>query len=121
MRISLMPMRMDARLDVEVRGETLILNGEAVDLSATTRTKPLVPEGEMPWIIGEVTRGAEGLALTLLLPHGPQAPDATRYPKDIVVLKDGAVSLPPHEETGQTPDVAPDVQALLGDIAHPVG
>lgn len=121
MRISLLPMRMDTRLEVEVKGETLILNGEAVDLSGAKKSKPLVPEAGAPWIIGEVTRGADGLALTLLMPHGASAPDETRFPSDILVVSDGVLSLPPYEDPDTGPKVAFDALDPEAGNLPPIG
>jgi hypothetical protein len=101
MKIRLVPARMDDRIEVAVRGETLIVNGIEVDLSAATAAAPLLPEAGQPWILDAVIRhetGADrGLELSLLLPHGANAPAETRFPADLVVTEDGPVALPPYD------------------------
>ena len=112
MKIALVPMRMDGRLELAVKGETLVLNGAAVDLSAATAKMPLVPETELPWILGEVVRVAGALQVTLLLPQGADAPEETRFPADLLIARDGPVTLPPYECA---------VEAEAAEIGDPPG
>lgn len=100
MQIQLSPVLTPAHLIVEKAGEVLTINGEAFDFSA------LPDGGELPadaitseWIIGPVTRVSGELHLTLILPHGDDAPEATRFPEPITVTGDGPVDLPPYEVT----------------------
>lgn len=94
------PIRMDDTLTVTRAGDVLTLNGEALDFG------PLPPGGTLPrdviaspWIAGDVTRDANGvLTVPLLLPHGPDAPEAVRFPEPLVVGGDGPVGLPCFDE-----------------------
>lgn len=87
MLITLAPMRSDEMLQVSRQGDVLVLNGEGVDLAAG---------GTSRWIVGQPQKEEGGWSLTLILPHGPGAPDETLFPKPIEVRGDGAVELPPH-------------------------
>ena len=93
--LTLTPIRMQGPLAVAVRGDTLILNGEDFDFG------PL-PEGAVlpraavasDWLASDVTRRAGVLHLSLMLPHGADAPLDTRYPIPILVTRDGTVTMP---------------------------
>lgn len=97
--ISLSPQRRDDTLTATVAGDVLVLNGAPLDLAT------LPPGGTMPraeagndWIASDIVRSESGeIALTLILPHGPDAPEATRFPEPITVTADGPVTLPPHD------------------------
>ncbi len=49
------------------------------------------------WLSGDVTRVGGVLNLTLILPHGANAPHATRFPAPVTVTTDGPVPLPPYD------------------------
>lgn len=99
--ISFSPMRRDDRLSLAVAGESLILNGARLDLSA-------IPEGAtLPraavacdWLAGDIQRHDGVLHLALILPHGPipwPAPPqslALVHPEPVIVGTDGPVALP---------------------------
>lgn len=104
MKIRLVPIRMDERLTVSVQGDVLVLNGVALDLSKVTAKAPMQPGAGMPWVQGEILRNGKVLEVTLLLPHGADAPEQTRFPADLLIVKDGPVELPPYE-TPPTEDV----------------
>lgn len=97
MQINFTPMRRDDRLDLSVSGDALTINGEAFDFSG-------VPEGAtLPrdavacdWLASDVERIGGEITLTLVLPHGANAPEETRFPEPISVTS-GAVTLPPYE------------------------
>ncbi|EPX84560.1 hypothetical protein ruthe_02105 [Rubellimicrobium thermophilum DSM 16684] len=79
MIITLVPVRMDSTLTLIREGETLIINGERVDLSAAAEGAPLdlsqrdeagdvvVPH---PWIIGPVERREGGCVCRCCCPMG---------------------------------------------------
>lgn len=98
MLISLSPQRRDDRLTIERTGDALTINGETFDFSP-------IPEGgllprdavECAWLASDVERVDGEIRLTLLLPHGPNAPEATRFPEPIHVTEDGPVALPPYD------------------------
>ena len=99
MQITFSPMRGDTALELERQGDRLILNGATLDLSA-------IPEGatlpatavQSPFVVGDITRTNGVLMLNLVLPHGPNAPEETRFPSPITVTEDGPVALPAYEE-----------------------
>ncbi|MCT4607913.1 MAG: hypothetical protein N4A70_01755 [Pelagimonas sp.] len=100
MQISFSPMRCDQTLRVDRQGDVLTLNGEVFDFT------PLPEGSELPeaaigslWFAGPVRRGPQGLSLTLLLPHGEEAPQAVLFPQPITVDRDGPVALPGQEES----------------------
>jgi hypothetical protein len=103
MILTLIPIRMDARLTLVREGETLVVNGERLDLSAATGDAPLDlsardgagdPVAPHPWIVGPVTRREGRLHLAVLLPHGPDAPESARFPAPLALEADGPVALP---------------------------
>ena len=97
MILTLSPRRSDETLTVERTGDVLTLNGDDLDLS-------VIPEGGLlpatavgtPWIVGNIRRRSGTLSLTLVVPHGPDAPQETRFPTPITLTTDGPVALPPH-------------------------
>lgn len=104
MHLLLSPARRDDRLRLERRGETLILNGEACDLSTVPEGGSLSPEDlGCAWLGGPVSRSGGRLRVPLILPHGPRAPRETLFPEPIEVTQDGPVALPPAraEEGGE--------------------
>jgi len=104
MQIILSPQNRDDRLTLERKGDVLTVNGEAFDFG------PLPEGGTLPaaaiasaWFAGPVTRIGGVLHLTLILPHGHNAPEATRFPVP-VTAGDGPVALPAYDTP--TPEVA---------------
>ena len=92
--ITLSPMRRDDVLTVSVAGDVLVLNGEAIDLATYTAD----PEAPHDWIIGQPVQDGGVWHVTLILPHGENAPYETRFPEPITVTEDGPVQLPPYDE-----------------------
>lgn len=102
MHITLTPMRRDGSLALDRDGDRLTINGTPYDFSA-------IPEGailprdavDCDWLASDVTRRDGRLCLTLILPHGPDAPPEIRYPDPVDIEADGPVPLPgqPREET----------------------
>ncbi|MBS3183767.1 hypothetical protein JIQ88_01560 [Pseudomonas sp. PCH44] len=109
MIINLSPVRMDDRLRVERAGDTLVLNGESFDLSPLLEGASLPASAiSSPWFTGSVDRVGGELSLTLILPHGADAPQSTRFPEPIVTTNDGIVALPPYELAVDEPEEATD-------------
>ena len=100
MIIDFTPIRSETPLTVIRTGDILTLNGEDFDFGP-------IPEGAtLPraaiasaWFAGDVARVEGALQITLLLPHGSDAPPQTRYPTDLTVTRDGQVAIPPYELT----------------------
>ncbi len=86
------PQRRDDRLDLQKRGDTLLINGEAFDPSAYDAS---LPQNNL--IVCEPTQLEDGWSVTIILPHGATAPRVTRFPDPITVSADGPVELPPYE------------------------
>jgi len=51
------------------------------------------------WLASDVTRIDGALHLTLILPHGSNAPHEARFPEPITVTEDGPIALPAYEVT----------------------
>lgn len=107
MKITFSPSRMEAPLTLEKQGDVLTINGEAFDFT------PLPDGHSLPrdaiacdWLASDVARVGGALQLTLVLPHGPQAPQETRFPAPMILTSDGPVDLPPFN----TPDVQTEDQ-----------
>ncbi|MFZ1469982.1 MAG: hypothetical protein WAT09_13545 [Paracoccaceae bacterium] len=106
MHLTFTPIRHDQPMTLIRKGDVLILNGETFDFS------PL-PEGavlpaaaiDSPWFAGPVRREAGILQVTLLLPHGTNAPEQALFPAAIDLSRDGPVALPPYAPK-ETLDVA---------------
>ena len=100
MQITLTPQRRDDTLTLTRSGDVLTINGEAFDFTA-------IPEGgTLPrdavacdWLASDVTRTEGVLHLTLILPHGVDAPQATLFPAALTLTGDGPVALPAYEVT----------------------
>lgn len=98
MEITLSPVRSDKTLMLTRTGDVLTINGEDFDFSGVPAGATL-PKGAIAcdWIARDVERSAAGdLTVPLILPHGADAPEATRFPDPITVTADGPVPLPPH-------------------------
>lgn len=111
MIIALSPSRMDAPLNVERSGDALTINGQSFDFS------PIPDGGLLPraavdcaYLASDVERLDGEIHLTLILPHGADAPEETRFPEPIHVTEDGPVPLPPYDAAPEGPDEpeAPD-------------
>lgn len=116
--IKLSPQRRDDSLSLKKHGDTLFVNGQAVDLKIYD---PHVSPCE--WIIGTPERVEDGWNLQILLPHGHPAPHATRFPAPIDATDDGPIHLPPY--TGPDEDaaaLAAEIQGILARVkpAHMV-
>ena len=99
MNITFSPVRMDDGLALERLGDTLVINGETFDFSQLEEGDILPAEAvACPWIASDVRRQAGRIALTILLPHGPDAPDRVRFPDPLDLQTDGPVPLPTDEE-----------------------
>lgn len=99
MKINLKPIRYDKELTLVKNGKTLTLNGDEFDLSVIPEGATL-PNGAIDsiWFAGDVVCGDDGeLELTLLLPHGANAPEETLFPEPIINPADGPILLPQYE------------------------
>lgn len=95
MILTLTPCRGDTPLAAELAGDVLVLNGAAFDFSALPEGG-LLPQAtvDCAWIASDVTRSGGHVCMTLILPHGGNAPEATRFPAPVTVTDEGPVALP---------------------------
>jgi hypothetical protein len=101
MNISFAPLRSDSTLTVSRQDEALILNGKTFGFSDLPEGARLQREAiEFDWFAADITRTAGALQITLVLPHGPRAPHATRFPQSVMDPADGPIPLPGANETG---------------------
>ena len=106
MKIKFTPIRMDEQLTASVvNADKIILNGEELDFT------PLL-EGETiessdvgnKWVSGTVSRTDGELYITLVVPHGHNAPYETRFPTAFetpITVLEGEVPLPPYDSEVQ--------------------
>lgn len=98
MIITLSPMRSDQHLTLVRHGDTLTLNDTTLDFSSLSEGGTLALEDAgSPWIVSDVRRTNGQIALTLILPHGSEAPAQTLFPAPLHVTTDGPVALPPFD------------------------
>lgn len=95
MTLHFSPIRSNDTLVLERQGDILIANGEAFDFSPLAEGQSLPAQAvASPWFVGPVSRRGGVLELTVLLPHGANAPHAQRSPQPIGLTGDGLVALP---------------------------
>ena len=95
MKINLSPQRRDDTLTVIKQGDVLTINGTAYDFTDLPDGGTLPGDAvDCEYVIGSVNRVNGELELTLLLPHGPNATEAARFPEPIIDPADGEVELP---------------------------
>jgi len=95
MLITLTPMRLDDTLTLHRAGDVLTINGTDYDFTA-------LPEGALlprdcvacAWLASDVERLGGQIRLTLILPHGAEAPEAVLFPVPLALDADGPVALP---------------------------
>jgi len=89
MIIMLSPMRSDAELTVTRQGSILTINGGDYDLAD--------PNMSCPWIIDPPVLSEQQWSVSLMFPHGANAPQETLFPEPVFQSGDGPVALPPHD------------------------
>ncbi|VDS08856.1 hypothetical protein PARHAE_02041 [Paracoccus haematequi] len=96
MKISFSPQLGAAPVAVSVTGDVLTVEGATYDFGPLVEGD-ILPRGavECPWLVSDVIRDGGHICLTLILPHGPGAPQETLFPAAIIVTGDGPVALPP--------------------------
>jgi len=100
MQLTFSPMRREEQLTLSRVGDVLTINGEAFDFSGVPAGATLPRDAiACDWIAGDVERDGTGaLTVPLILPHGANAPEETRFPIPITVTADGAIALPPYDK-----------------------
>ena len=92
--IKFSPVRSDkGQLTASLSGKVLTVDGVAYDLN-------LVPDGATVEhdVLKELTRTGDDFELTLTLPHGAKAPEATRFPQPVMVTANGDIDVPVFDE-----------------------
>jgi hypothetical protein len=98
MIVSFSPVLKEEKLKVEVSGDTITVNGEVFDFSPLPEGATLPNSAiESKWIVGDVTRKNGVINLMIVLPHGLNAPESTRFALPIFVFKDGPLTLPVYD------------------------
>ena len=98
MYIKLSPQRSDKRLTLEKQNQTLIINGESFDFSELPEGATLPRDAIVSDVITSDVERIDGeIHLTVLLPHGANAPEETRFPEPISATEDGIIALPPYD------------------------
>ncbi len=98
MKINLTPQRRHDRLKLSRTGDALTINGETFNFAALTDGATLPRNAvSCEWLASDVTRTGGAVCLTLILPHGANAPNETRFPPPITITSDGPVILPAYE------------------------
>lgn len=95
MKLTLLPTRSDDMLALSKSGDRLTINGLVFDFAQLTEGAELPVEAVVSdWIAGPVRREDGALHLSLVLPHGKDAPESTTFPAPMTLTSDGPVSLP---------------------------
>lgn len=89
------PVRMYEDYTLEVKGKTIVINGEEFDFSPLPKGAQLPASAvDSKWFTGKVIDVDSELYITLILPHGANAPHERRFPEAITFEGNGAVNLP---------------------------
>jgi hypothetical protein len=95
MIINLVSTRSDASLEIFKRGDSLTINGVALDFGPLPDGATLPAEAvDCEWINDAVERVNGNLIVTITMPVGPCGGQASWYPASITNPPDGRVSLP---------------------------
>lgn len=95
MKLLFSPQRRDDTLTLSKSGDALTVNGTVYDFTPLPDGATLPREAvDCEWICGDVSRINRELVIPILLPHGPDASEAVRFPEPLTVTIDGQVVLP---------------------------
>ena len=110
MKIILHPSRREEAATLIKAGDVLTFNGASLDLSALPAGATLPREAiACDWIADDVTRDEAGeLTVPLVLPHGANAPEETRFPVPLENVPDGEVLLPAYATATPALEVEPE-------------
>ena len=96
MQITLIPQRRNDSLSLSKTGDILTINGVDFDFTGLTEGEVLPREDvACDWLASDVTRTGGEVQLSLILPHGANAPVETKFPAPITITVDGPITLPP--------------------------
>jgi hypothetical protein len=99
MKITLSPQfNENGPLTLSKQGDILTIAGIAYDFTQLPDGGTLPKEAiDSQSIASDVERIDGELHLTLLFPHGPNAPEESRFPQPILNPPDGELELPPYD------------------------
>jgi hypothetical protein len=98
LQISFSPIRCDESISLALEGDALIINGETFDFAGLPEGASMTcAEVACRWLVSDVLRSNGQICLTLILPHGANAPHETLFPAPITVSTNGPIKLPAHE------------------------
>ena len=104
MKIKLSPISSPTPLSqLHISGDKITINDLTLDFSPLQigEILPVSAIDESCGIVSDITRDSEGhINLTILLPHGPNAPVETRFPVAYdtpIIITSGDVPLPPYD------------------------
>lgn len=81
-----------------VAGDVITLNGEVIDLSPLGEGATLPADAvSSPWVVGEIERRSGEIYLTLICPHGANAPHETRFPSGEYIAVEGDIPFPTYD------------------------
>ena len=109
MKLNFSPMRHDTPLSLERAGDVLTINGTAFDFGPLEDGATLPRDAVACDVLASDVERIDGdLHLTLILPHGGNAPHETLFPAPIIDPPDGPVALPIHSIPQPQEDEADD-------------
>lgn len=94
MKITFFPIRSDTQLSLSKDGDVLTINGEGFDFSALPDGAILPREAvATDWLTSDVERINGTIHLSLILPHGADAPPEERFPAPQEITRNGLIPL----------------------------
>ena len=91
----LSPQRREDTLEVVKDGSKLIINGTEYDFTPLEDGSTLPAEAvDCEFILGEISRAGDTITITVILPNTAEASEEARFPKPILISKNGKVALP---------------------------
>lgn len=100
MKVKFSPVRTDVLVTGMISGDVITLNDASLDLSPLGEGATL-PHGaiDSDFIVGDVERHEGDIHITLLCPHGANAPYETRFPSAEYIDVEGEIPFPAYNET----------------------
>ena len=87
MNIQFSPIRAEATLSLAARGDVLIINGLRFDLAQLQDGDSLPADAlQSAPLVGAVERLNGEIGVTVLLPHGDDAPEDVRFPQPVSLI-----------------------------------
>lgn len=102
MKFKFSPMRANTPLEGSVQGDLLTLNGQVLDFSEIAEGS-MVPftSFDCPWLASDVVRSDGEICVTLIIPHGADAPEETLFPANFtsyLQVTEGVIPVPLYEK-----------------------